>query len=56
MCYQILCMMAAECAKEFEKLPILMNVSILRNILYSGIWAKYEAVKKKRIEEMVKKK
>lgn len=55
-CYQILCMMVAECAKEFEKLPILMNAPILRNILYSGIWAKYEAVKKKRIEEMGNKK
>ena len=41
----ILTMMAAECAKEFERLPILMNADILRNILYAGIWSRYEAVR-----------
>ena len=30
-------MMMTECAREFEKLPILENVEILRNILYSGV-------------------
>lgn len=40
--------MMAECAREFEKLPILENVEILRNILYSGVWVKYTAVYKKR--------
>ena len=35
-CRTILTMMMAECCKEFEKLPILENVEILRNILYSG--------------------
>ncbi len=44
---QILTMMMSECAKEFEKLPILENVDILRNVLYSGIWTKYEIVKRK---------
>ena len=46
-----LTMMIAESAKEFEKLPILEDVDILRNIMYSGVWSKYEAVKKKREEE-----
>ena len=41
-------MMMAECSKEFEKLPILENVEILRNILYSGIWYRYEVVRTKR--------
>lgn len=41
----ILTMMAAECAKEFERLPILMHADILRNILYAGIWSRYEAVR-----------
>lgn len=41
----ILTMMAAECAKEFERLPILMNADILRNILYAGIWSRYETVR-----------
>ena len=32
----------AECAKSFERLPIVDNVDILRNIIYSGVWTKYE--------------
>lgn len=47
-CRTILTMMMAECCKEFEKLPILENVEILRNILYSGVWCRYEAVREKR--------
>lgn len=45
---EILTIMAAECAKEFEKLPLIENIDILRNILYSGIWTKYEIVQAKR--------
>jgi len=41
-------MMMAECAREFEKLPILDNVEILRNILYSGVWVKHAAIYQKR--------
>lgn len=44
----ILTMMMASCSKEFEKLPIIENVEILRNILYSGVWYRYEAVREKR--------
>lgn len=44
----ILTMMMSECCREFEKLPILENVEILRNILYSGVWCRYEAVHEKR--------
>lgn len=47
----ILTMMAAECCKEFEKLPIIYDVDILRNILYSGIWMKYERIKALREKE-----
>ncbi len=47
-CDQILTMMITECAREFEKMPILQNVEILRNIIYSGIWSRYEIVRKKR--------
>jgi hypothetical protein len=43
-CEQILTMMMAECAHEFEKLPILEHVDILRNILYSGVWVRYRKV------------
>ncbi len=44
----ILTMMMAGCCKEFEKLPIIENAEILRNILYSGIWYRYEMVHQKR--------
>ena len=46
--YDMLMMMGTGAAAGFEKLPILENVDILRNILYSGIWGKYnERVKNK---------
>ena len=45
-CRQVLTMMMAECASEFEKLPILKDIDILRNILYAGVWTKYETVKR----------
>ncbi len=48
---KILTMMMAECSREFEKLPILQDVEILRNILYSGVWCRYEAVHKQRQEK-----
>ncbi|MCM1128193.1 MAG: DUF5685 family protein [Lachnospiraceae bacterium] len=44
----ILTMMMAECCREFEKLPIIENAEILRNILYSGVWYRYEMVHEKR--------
>jgi len=47
-CQQILTMMMAECSKEFEKLPILDNIEILRNILYSGVWCRFDMVTNKR--------
>ena len=46
--YQILQMMMAECSRIFEKLPILDHAEILRNILYSGVWCRYEMIQKKR--------
>ena len=47
-----------ECAKSFERLPILLHADILRNILYSGVWSKYEylQIKKRRTQEKAKKK
>ena len=40
--------MMSECAKSFERLPILLHADILRNILYSGVWTKYEYIQLKR--------
>ncbi|MCL2254053.1 MAG: DUF5685 family protein [Lachnospiraceae bacterium] len=47
-CHTILEMMMAECSKEFEKLPIIENIEILRNILYSGVWYRYEQIRTER--------
>ena len=51
----ILIMMMSEACREFEKLPIIKYADILRNILYSGVWCRFEAVSKKRKEEQEKK-
>lgn len=32
----------SEAAKAFERLPILKYSSIIRNILYSGVWNYYD--------------
>lgn len=47
-CNNILTMMMAECSVAFEKLPILEYADILRNILYSGVWCRYEMVRSER--------
>lgn len=50
LCRLMMTSMMSECAKSFERLPILLYADILRNILYSGVWSKYEYIqlKKKR--------
>ena len=30
-----------ECTDAFERLPLVQDVDILRNILYSGVWLRY---------------
>lgn len=45
---RILSMMMSECARAFERLPIVENAEILRNILYSGVWRRFELVKGRR--------
>ena len=57
-CRLLLTSMMSECAKSFERLPILLHADILRNILYSGVWTKYEylQLKKRKTEEKTKKK
>jgi len=51
--FAILEMMMAETALRFERLPILENEQILRNILYSGVWSRYDIAKEKRKETVV---
>jgi len=57
-CKLLLTSMMSECAKSFERLPILLHADILRNILYSGVWTRYEylQLKKRKTEEKAKKK
>lgn len=45
----------AEAAREFEKLPIVEDVEILRNILYSGIWIRFCQVREARRNKQEKK-
>lgn len=42
LCEDMLTMMMAECCKYFERLPIIGDVEILRNILYTGVWNKWD--------------
>lgn len=48
LCRCILTTQAKECAMAFERLPVLLHAEILRNVLYSGIWSKYEILNKKK--------
>ena len=41
----------AECSKAFEQLPLIDDIDILRNVLYSGVWYRYEQVREKREKE-----
>ena len=47
-CQNMLMMQMAECCRAFERLPIVQDAGILRNILYSGVWAKFASVYNKR--------
>ncbi len=48
---QILRMMIAESTARFEQLPCLVDVDILRNILYDGVWNHYNKIQMKKSEE-----
>ena len=50
-CRNILLMMITECSREFEKLPIVENIGIIRNILYSGVWGRFNLISEKRQEK-----
>ena len=43
-----LTMLIGRCTQAFEVLPLVKDVEILRSVLYSGVWAKYVSVRKKR--------
>ncbi len=41
----LLTMMIGESSRAFERLPILENIDLLRNILYSGVWSRYNTIR-----------
>ena len=47
-CEQMLSDMMARAALAFERLPLLEDAEIMRNILYSGIWLRFEHASEKR--------
>ena len=50
-CEEMLNFVLAECASEFEKLPCVEDSEILRNILYAGVWDKFDKKRKERESE-----
>lgn len=47
-CEQMLSDMMARAAMAFERLPLLEDAEIMRNILYSGIWLRFETATERR--------
>lgn len=50
-CKEMLCMMIAECSAQFEALPCVLDVDILRNILYDGVWTRYRRIQEQKKRE-----
>lgn len=50
-CRDMLVLQATECSRAFERLPILDNADILRNILYSGIWSRFGRISQEKKEK-----
>lgn len=48
LCKDVLTMSLADCTYEFEQLPIVQDADLIRNILYSGVWAKYNQMHAKK--------
>lgn len=53
-CNTMLTMMMAACTENFEKLPCVENIDILRNILYAGVWNKYDKKRKDKYQDEIK--
>ena len=47
-CEQMLSDMMARAARAFERLPLIEDAEIMRNILYSGIWMRFEQATERR--------
>lgn len=47
-CHEMLTMLIGEAAIAFETLPLVQDVEIMRNILYSGVWTRFVLLQEKR--------
>ena len=52
----LLLLMIGEATDAFERLPLVENTEILRNILYSGVWVRYGKTKDDKIKKESEKK
>lgn len=50
-CKNMLTMMMAECTSAFERLPCVQDIDILRNILYQGVWTKFDSLQNENVEK-----
>ena len=50
-CAGMLNLILAECTSQFEKLPCVEDAEILRNILYAGVWDKFDKKRKEKKDE-----
>lgn len=48
LCKAALMAMIADAADAFERLPVVLDADIIRNVLYSGVWSKYAYLQSKR--------
>lgn len=54
-CHHYMTMLMADCAAHFERLPLVQDIEILRNIIYSGVWTRYELISARRSSQKEKK-
>ena len=43
----LLLMVAAQCAAAFDRLPLVQDAGLLKNILYEGVWTRYHEARAK---------
>ncbi len=46
-CQEMLTLLMARCTETFETLPLVEDMEILRNILYSGVWTRCEGIRRR---------
>ena len=50
-CQDMLNCVLAECTIQFERLPCVEDAEILRNILYAGVWSRFDKKLKEKYKE-----